>query len=318
MSVGLVLGAGGVVGQAYHAGVLAALELEKGWDARDASLVVGTSAGSITATLLRIGVSAADMAASATGDAMTPEGSEMLARVMPDSDTPLPQPSLRELLRPWRLPSTALLARAIRRPLAFRPDIAAVTLLPRGLIEISDRAKHLDSLVGTSWPDGLWICASRRDDGARVVFGRHGSPSSALAPAVLASCAIPAYFAPISIGGVEYFDGGVYSATNADVLRNSGLDTVVVVSPMSAGTGQVRGPDALLRWGAHRRLLREVARLKATGTRVVRIEPGARSRAAMGLWAMAEDRSGEVVRAAYEETARSAFEMPFVARQTRS
>ena len=34
--VGLVLGAGGVVGQAYHAGVLAALEHDCGWDPRTA------------------------------------------------------------------------------------------------------------------------------------------------------------------------------------------------------------------------------------------------------------------------------------------
>ena len=33
--VGLVLGAGGTVGHAYHAGTLAALA-EAGWDARDA------------------------------------------------------------------------------------------------------------------------------------------------------------------------------------------------------------------------------------------------------------------------------------------
>jgi hypothetical protein len=39
--------------------------------------------------------------------------------------------------------------------------------------------------------------------------------------AVAASCAIPGYFAPLDIGGVEYFDGGVRSPTNADVLRSS-------------------------------------------------------------------------------------------------
>ena len=59
--VGLVLGAGGVVGQAYHAGVLAALERELGWDPRSADVVVGSSAGSITGTLLRLGVTAGDL-----------------------------------------------------------------------------------------------------------------------------------------------------------------------------------------------------------------------------------------------------------------
>ena len=61
--VGLVLGAGGVVGQAYHAGVLAALENDFGFDPRKADVIVGTSAGSITGTLLRLGVKAEDLAA---------------------------------------------------------------------------------------------------------------------------------------------------------------------------------------------------------------------------------------------------------------
>src|ERR1700694_2637563 len=52
-SVGLVLGAGGVVGQAYQAGVLAALQREAGWDPRGASIIVGTSAGLGTGGALR-------------------------------------------------------------------------------------------------------------------------------------------------------------------------------------------------------------------------------------------------------------------------
>ena len=38
--IGLVLGAGGVVGHAFHTGVLAALQEETGWDARGAELIV--------------------------------------------------------------------------------------------------------------------------------------------------------------------------------------------------------------------------------------------------------------------------------------
>jgi NTE family protein len=316
MSIGLVLGAGGVVGQAYHAGTLAALEQVHGWDPREASVIVGTSAGSVTATLLRMGISASDIAAVADGTELSPEGAELFEKVMPDSSDPLPHPTLWELFRPLRLPTPALITRTLRRPLAFRPQVAAVTLLPRGLVEIADRAQHLDALVGKNWPEDLWICASRRDDGARVVFGRPGSPAAPLASAVLASCAIPAYFAPIRIGGVEYFDGGVYSPTNADVLRSSALDLVIVVSPMSASVGKVRGPDALLRWGAHRRLQHEVSRLQAAGTRVISFEPGRISRSAMGIWAMAEDRSEKVVRGAYEESANRPVDLLATARQT--
>ncbi len=52
MSFALVLGAGGQAGEAFHRGVLRAMT-DVGLDARDAEVVVGTSAGSITAASLR-------------------------------------------------------------------------------------------------------------------------------------------------------------------------------------------------------------------------------------------------------------------------
>lgn len=298
--VGLVLGAGGLVGQAYQVGVLAALEREAGWDPREAAVIVGTSAGSITGTALRLGISATDLAASAYGTPRSTEGAALLRRILPN-DERLPVPNLRSLFRPWHVPSPALLGRVARRPWTFRPDVALMTLLPSGLIDVSARARALHDFVGDRWPEELWLCASRCTDGERVVFGRPGGPPAALSEAVLASCAIPGYFRPITIDGVEYFDGGVHSVTNADVLEDQDLDTVVVVSSMSAVEGYPVGPDGLLRWGVHRRLAREVARLAARGTTVIRLEPGPSARRAMGFWAMAEGRAPRVVAAAYEE-----------------
>src|SRR5256885_11906648 len=74
---GLVLGAGGIVGQAYHAGVLAALEHDLGWDPRTADLIVGSSAGSVTGTLLRLGVPAHDLAAWAVEAPLSVEGAPL-------------------------------------------------------------------------------------------------------------------------------------------------------------------------------------------------------------------------------------------------
>ncbi len=300
--IGLVLGAGGVVGQAYQAGVLAALERETGWDPRDASIIVGTSAGSVTGAALRLGVPATDLAASLYGLPTSRRGGSILRRILPDDAGPLPVPSVLSLLRPWSLPSPALIVRAVRRPLAFRPDVAAMTLMPRGQIDISDRARGLDADMGARWPDGLRICAVRRTDGGRVVFGRPGAPTTRLAPAVLASCAIPGYFAPVTIAGTEHVDGGVHSATNADVLRNEGLALVVVVSSMSAARGSANGADGWLRRTVHRRMEREIARLEKTGTTVIGLEPGPATRRVMGLRAMDEDRGPAVIEAAYEET----------------
>ena len=88
-SVGLVLGAGGVVGQAYQAGVLAALEREAHFDARDADIIVGTSAGSVTGAALRVGVPATDLAASTYGRPTSAQGGALLKRIITD-ESPLP------------------------------------------------------------------------------------------------------------------------------------------------------------------------------------------------------------------------------------
>ncbi|MGH9081157.1 MAG: patatin-like phospholipase family protein [Acidimicrobiales bacterium] len=298
-----MLGAGGTVGQAYHAGVLAALHHELGWDPRSAAVVVGSSAGSITGTLLRLGIAASDLVAIATGSPISSESASLVQRILPDA-TDLPSPPPGDWLRPWRFPTRALLLRTARRPWAFRPEVAAMTMLPAGRIDLTGRAAPLHTMVGHTWPDALWVCASRRSDGARVVFGRAGSPSAPLAAAVLASCAIPGYFAPVTIGGVEYFDGGVHSGTNADVLRTTGLDAVVVVAPMSTTRFPVGSPDALLRWASRRRLVRESRRLERGGSRVIRIEPGEASLKAMGLQPMSSTRSDRVTAEAYQETVR--------------
>src|SRR5580698_6132600 len=99
-TIGLVLGAGGVVGQAYQAGVLAALEREAHWDPRDADIIVGTSAGSVTGAALRVGVPASDLAASTYGVPTSRKGGALLQRILPD-DSPLPVPSVKSLFRLW-------------------------------------------------------------------------------------------------------------------------------------------------------------------------------------------------------------------------
>src|SRR5919199_6624086 len=56
----LVLGAGGILGEAWLNGVLSGLGDAGGFDARDCRRLLGTSAGSIVAAALAAGVSPAD------------------------------------------------------------------------------------------------------------------------------------------------------------------------------------------------------------------------------------------------------------------
>src|SRR5438132_5002055 len=60
VKVALVLGAGGMVGMAYHAGALRALEEEGGFSPAQADLIVGTSSGSVLGAYLRSGWSTTD------------------------------------------------------------------------------------------------------------------------------------------------------------------------------------------------------------------------------------------------------------------
>src|ERR1700733_5435692 len=60
---GLVLGGGGVLGAAWMIGALEALERSRGIDARQAEMILGTSAGAVIGALLAAGVSVAEQRA---------------------------------------------------------------------------------------------------------------------------------------------------------------------------------------------------------------------------------------------------------------
>ncbi len=68
MRVGLVLGAGGIQGGAWLTGGLDALAAETGWDPATADVVVGTSAGSVIASLCVAGIPPWFMVAHSRGE----------------------------------------------------------------------------------------------------------------------------------------------------------------------------------------------------------------------------------------------------------
>ncbi len=298
--VGLVLGAGGVVGQAYHSGVLAALEHDCRWDARAVDVVVGTSAGSITAMLLRSGVAATDLAAWTVKAPLTREG--RLLRSIVGTDVPefAPFRAMRVFRRPPRLPGVRMVSRALIRPWQFRPIAAALALLAPGQFDITEQLGALREVEGRSWPEQqMWICAVRRSDGRRVVFGRPGTPAVPLHSAVAASCAVPGYFAPVRIGAHTYVDGGAHSPTNAAVLRGLGLDLVLVVSPMSGPAALPYDVYSALRRHAARVARREIKALRAEGTAVVTFRPGRAEQQVMGNDFMSRHRLDEVVQQSF-------------------
>jgi NTE family protein len=299
--IGLVLGAGGVVGQAYHAGVLAALQNDLGFDARAADVIVGTSAGSITGTLLRLGVSAEDLAAW-TVKAPLSDPDDLLLQHMAEATIPelAPFRPLEAIIRPLRPPTWGMLRRAVVRPWQFRPMAAGLALLAPGRHDIVAQLAALRDLEEVEWPErDLWICAVRRRDGRRIVFGRPGAPSAPVHLAVAASCAVPGYFAPVRIGDSTYVDGGAHSPTNAALLRTRRLDLVVVVSPMTGPPGSRPDLYAALRRHSARVLARELRALKQAGIPTLVFSPGEKEQRVMGNDVMSRLRLDEVIQESY-------------------
>ena len=68
MKVGLVLGAGGVLGGAWLTGALDALARETEWDPASAEYIVGTSAGSMIGALVASGIPPWFMVAHSRGE----------------------------------------------------------------------------------------------------------------------------------------------------------------------------------------------------------------------------------------------------------
>src|SRR5581483_2078953 len=153
-SVGLVLGAGGVVGGAYHAGALAEVA---GWDARNADVIVGTSAGSIAGAALRAGLSGPDQLARATNAPLSPEGERLVGHLSPVVELPMRPPFPRGLPLPA---SPQLAATALLPPWSARPLAALAGLLPAGSVPTAPIGDRIRALFDGTWPEqALWICA---------------------------------------------------------------------------------------------------------------------------------------------------------------
>jgi NTE family protein len=307
--IALVLGAGGVVGHAYHAGVLSALEDELGWDAREAELIVGTSAGSGVAAMLRAGMPASDLHARAMGAPLSAQGAAVVTRAgFPPGPLPVPRPGFDFSAG---MASPARLLAAARRPWSVRFGTVAAAVLPAGHVPSELVAAPLRPLFGDSWPaQTMWICTVHLERGKRVVFGRKGAPAASVADAVAASCAIPGYFQPVTIAGERYVDGGAHSPTNLDVVAGEPVDLAIVSSPMSASRGTPRpAPDLAARRLFRLYLAREAAVVRRAGIPVATFQPSTEDQGVMGYNAMDATRRGPVAEQV-RETARRRLKQP--------
>ncbi|WP_224282722.1 patatin-like phospholipase family protein, partial [Streptomyces sp. LS1784] len=246
--------------------------------------------------------------------------------------------------------SPSLLRDAVRHPREYPLLTMVSAIAPHGRGSLAPVGELVRGLFGTGEPPGegeppgtgglpgprdggppLRVVAVDYRSGRRVVFGDPGAPAVPVPEAVMASCAIPGWFAPVRLDGSAYVDGGCWSATNADLMLGRGLDEVYVIAPMAlrldprqgrAGEqGRLgSGRDALValrEWRARdrprgvlaqlvsryrhavtRQLLREAALLRAEGVRVRLLAPTLADLAVMGPNMMDPARRGAVLESA--------------------
>ncbi|MGV9724484.1 patatin-like phospholipase family protein [Nocardia beijingensis] len=275
---GLAIGCGGTVGAAWIVAALAAARDVLAWDPREAEVLLGTSAGAETVTMLGSGVSVDDLVALQRGTVTDPILRAHRA-AEPGRFPPLPRLRLGSPRLPLRRhePGQALLT-------------ASSGLLPEG----GGDPGWLQRLAERLNPGRAWVphpatrlVAMDYATGERVAFGAPGAPAAVIGEALRASWAVPGWFPPVTIAGRRFVDGGAGSTASVDLLVGEGLDELLVLAPMASAapippTGPLDLLERQLRNRMSGKLHAEIARLRAAGTRVLFVGATADDLAVMG------------------------------------
>jgi NTE family protein len=313
MPLSIVLGGGGTVGVAYHAGVLRALEQEAGIVPDDAELLVGTSAGAVAAAYVRSGWSTDELWQVALGTDPSVDG--LSAEDLDERARGILAPAFRDpVTLARRLVGSAYVAGRsfVRLPTPWlRVPAALERAFPGGVFEMTEGRRRFAEELPEQWPDkALWLCAVDIDSGRRVVLGRPGrSPIATLQQAVAASCAIPGVYAPVRIGSRSLVDGGIHSTTNLDLAArapHASGSLIICAAPMAYDTaGSMPSPFVqLVRRVPARMVVDEMEVARERGCEVLLIRPSAGELRIHGMNLMRRGGWDVVARAAYESASR--------------
>jgi NTE family protein len=302
LRVGLVLGAGGVMGGAWLTGALSALADETDWDPASADFIIGTSAGAMIGALCASGVPPWFMVAHSAGEHFN---GLVDAEGRPAAEADRSGGAvfrLERALPPIGPGSWRLALKTLRSPHRQTPGALLSGWLPRGVISTQPLADTIRRVVPAGWcsQPGLQVVACDYATGERVVFGREGAPEADLAEAVAASCAIPGFYHPVTIGGRRYVDGGVHSPSNLDLAETEGVDLVICLNPTSSldeipVTHPIERLHAFMRSASGRRLGSEARKLRDAGIETVLLQPCREDLEMMGGNLMSTSRRNEVI-----------------------
>jgi NTE family protein len=287
----LVLGGGGILGEAWMSALLAGLDESESFDARSCGSYIGTSAGSIVAALLASGIEPGARLGRMPEQPATIEASDV------SLPTGAAQPS-------HGVASTAAAATGGVAWLALRASEPAGKLVrrlvlsrvPQGRRSLAQLGLEIER-AGASWDGRLRISAVELNSGNRVLFDGSGEPEATVAQAVEASCAIPGVFRPVVLNGARYVDGGAWSPTNMDVAEVERGTSVLCLNPTGALQSAATGG-----FGGIAMVSRTIAGLEAAALRRGRasvrvLSPDHASVQAMGGSLMSATNREQVIRA---------------------
>ena len=113
---------------------------------------------------------------------------------------------------------------------------------------------------------------------------------------MLASCAVPGIFAPVTIGDREYVDGGVWSPVNLDAAPAGRGSSILCLVPTA-----LEGGLAPLRAFTLAAVATETLALRGRGAQVRTLVPDAACAEMMGANLMDPSRSEDVLDAAFAQ-----------------
>jgi NTE family protein len=288
----LVLGGGGILGEAWMTAVLAGLEETSSFDPRACEGFVGTSAGAIVATALSAGVDPR----ARLGE--LPEQPSVAAAAVA-RDRGLPARVLELTFATGRGAGAPLALFGLRATETGGALLrkAALRRVPAGRRSLDGLGRELER-AGAHWDGRLSLAAVDLESGRRVMFGAPDAPEASIAAAVEASCAIPGVFRPVVVAGRSYVDGGVWSPTNMDRAPVGRGTRVLCLNP----TGSSVQSNLATPLGAFGLLSRSIAGVEAMalerqGAHVTIISPDKTSIAAIGTNLMNPRRRSRVIAA---------------------
>lgn len=284
----LVLGGGGPVGVAWEFGLIAGLERE-GVRLADADLIIGTSAGSVVGASLAFGRPAEALLATQheIADDAAPRGAA-------DGAFDL-APLMQQFMKLYTSDAP---------PQQVRAEIGAFALQAKTAMTEDEWLATFaasETLGAGAWPERPYMCtAVDAETGEFVTWSKDsGVP---LARAIASSCSVPGIFPPITINGRRYIDGGMRSATNADLA--AGYEKVVIVSVMSGMERAAAFPALAER--AKKRMDDELSAITSKGGAYEMLAPDEASRGVMGMNLMDFKRRGEIADAGLAQGRREA------------